>query len=59
MLKDKFKKLISDPKVQKAVKEKVIPFGRKLKREEQINRNPKKSMLRKQSFCPFFLIFIH
>lgn len=29
MLKDKLKKLISDPKVQEAVKEKVIPLVKK------------------------------
>lgn len=37
MLKDKLKKLINDPKVQKAVKEKVIPL---VKKEKQIKHNP-------------------
>ena len=35
VLKNKFKKLINDPKVQKTVKEKVIPFVKKeIEKEE-------------------------
>ena len=39
MLKDKFKKLISDPKVQKAVKEKVIPFVKKEIEKRRTNKS--------------------
>jgi hypothetical protein len=39
MLKDKLKKLISDPKVQKAVKEKVIPFVRKEIEKRRTNKS--------------------
>ena len=38
MLKDTFKKLISDPKVQKAVKEKVIPFVKKEIEKRRTNK---------------------
>ena len=39
MLKDKFKKLINDPKVQKAVKEKVIPFVKKEIEKRKTNKS--------------------
>ena len=39
MLKDKLKKLISDPKVQKAVKEKVIPFVKKEIEKRRTNKS--------------------
>ncbi len=38
MLKDKFKKLINDPKVQKAVKEKVIPLVKKEIEKRKTNK---------------------
>ena len=37
--KNKLKKLISDPKVQKAVKEKVIPFVKKEIEKRRTNKS--------------------
>ncbi|SIS00058.1 hypothetical protein SAMN05878482_108213 [Peribacillus simplex] len=37
-MKDKFKKLINDPKVQKAVKEKVIPLVKKEIEKRKTNK---------------------
>ena len=39
MLKDKLKKLINDPKVQKAVKEKVIPLVKKEIEKRKTNKS--------------------
>ena len=39
VLKNKLKKLISDPKVQKAVKEKVIPFVKKEIEKRKTNKS--------------------
>ena len=39
VLKDKFKKLINDPKVQKAVKEKVIPLVKKEIEKRKTNKS--------------------
>ena len=39
MLKDKFKKLINDPKVQKTVKEKVIPLVKKEIEKRKTNKS--------------------
>ena len=39
MLKNKLKKLINDPKVQKIVKEKVIPFKKKEIEKRKTNKS--------------------
>jgi hypothetical protein len=39
VLKDKFKKLINDPKVQKTVKEKVIPLVKKEIEKRKTNKS--------------------
>jgi hypothetical protein len=39
VLKDKLKKLINDPKVQKAVKEKVIPLVKKEIEKRKTNKS--------------------